>query len=63
MKQPTQNSMQDTWGNREFIDSWSSRMDWQKPLREMQMTMVGLMIPQTLESRPVSWIWAPDMGR
>lgn len=50
MKQPTQSSLEETWGNREFIESWSSRMDWQKPLREMQMTMVALMIPQTLES-------------
>ena len=50
MKEPTQNSLQDTWDNREFIESWSSRMDWQRPLREMQITMVGLMIPQTSES-------------
>jgi len=50
MKQPTRSSLEETWGSREYIESWSSRMDWQRPLREMQMTMVGLMIPQSPES-------------
>ncbi|MGH7846904.1 MAG: class I SAM-dependent methyltransferase [Candidatus Binatia bacterium] len=49
MKRPTQTSLEETWGSREFIEGWSSRMDWQRPLREMQMTMVGLMIPHSLK--------------
>lgn len=50
MKEQAENTAQKTWGKREYIESWSSRMEWQKPLREMQMAMVGLMIPHPLEA-------------
>ncbi|HWP60721.1 MAG TPA: class I SAM-dependent methyltransferase [Candidatus Acidoferrales bacterium] len=50
MKQPTQSELENTWGNREYIESWSARMDWQRPVREMQMTAVGLMISHPLEA-------------
>jgi len=45
MKEPKTASFEDTWGKREFIEGWDTRMDWQRPLREMQLKMVDLMIP------------------
>ena len=46
MKEPKAPSFQETWGKREYIEGWDTRMDWQRPLREMQLKMVDLMIPQ-----------------
>jgi len=43
-------SIHETWGKRDYIEGWSSRMEWQRPLREMQMAMVNLMIPHPPEA-------------
>jgi SAM-dependent methyltransferase len=50
MKEPRIPSIHETWGKREYIESWDTRMDWQRPLREMQLKMVDLMIPQAPEA-------------
>jgi len=44
------NLLQDTWGSRDFIEKWSSRNDWQAPIRGMQMLTVDLMIPHPLDA-------------
>ncbi len=52
MKEPKTASFQETWGKREYIEGWDTRMDWQRPLREMQLKMVDLMIPES-EDAPI----------
>jgi SAM-dependent methyltransferase len=38
-------SWQQTWGDREFIERWSTKGNWQAPIREAQTAMVLRMIP------------------
>lgn len=43
-------SLEETWGNREYIHRWSDRIKWQQPIRDMQITTVVLMIPHPPEA-------------
>lgn len=43
-------SLEETWGNREYIHRWSDRITWQQPIREMQITAVLLMVPHPPEA-------------
>jgi tRNA (cmo5U34)-methyltransferase len=36
---------QETWGSREFVESWAAKGDWQGPIRQAQVAMVLRMIP------------------
>ena len=38
-------SWQQTWGDRGFIERWSTKGNWQAPIREVQTAMVLRMIP------------------
>lgn len=43
-------SIDETWGNREFIESWIAKGGWQKPLRDMQTAMVLRMLPHPADA-------------
>lgn len=45
-------SIEDTWGNPEFIQRWVAKEGWQSPIREVQTAMVVHMVPHEL-SEPV----------
>jgi tRNA (cmo5U34)-methyltransferase len=36
---------QETWGSREFVQSWTAKGGWQAPIRQAQVAMVLRMIP------------------
>ena len=42
--------LEETWGKREFIDSWSTRGEWQKPIREMQMAAPLMIVPHPIDA-------------
>jgi tRNA (cmo5U34)-methyltransferase len=44
-------SLQNTWGNREFIERWIAKGGWQAPIREMQTAVVLRMIPHAPDAR------------
>ena len=43
-------SIEQTWGNREFIENWMAKGGWQAPIREMQMAMVLRMVPHLADA-------------
>jgi len=43
-------AIDETWGDREFIERWIAKGGWQAPIREMQTAMVLRMIPQPLNA-------------
>jgi tRNA (cmo5U34)-methyltransferase len=43
-------SIEKTWGNRDFIESWIAKGGWQRPIREMQTAMVLRMIPHPVDA-------------
>ena len=43
-------SIQETWGNREFIENWIAKGGWQAPIRDMQTAMVLRMVPHPADA-------------
>lgn len=43
-------SWQQTWGDKGFIENWASKGSWQAPIRDVQTAMVLRMIPQPIEA-------------
>lgn len=43
-------SWQSTWGNRDFIERWSTKRGWQAPIRDVQTAMVLRMIPHPIDA-------------
>jgi tRNA (cmo5U34)-methyltransferase len=41
--------MEETWGNREFIEKWIAKGGWQAPIREVQTAMLLRMIPHPID--------------
>ncbi len=39
---------QSTWGDKQFIEDWASKENWQAPIRDVQTAMVLRMIPQPI---------------
>jgi len=39
---------QSTWGDKQFIEDWASKGNWQAPIRDVQTAMVLRMIPQPI---------------
>ncbi|MBI2985400.1 MAG: class I SAM-dependent methyltransferase [Deltaproteobacteria bacterium] len=50
MESPSQKSLLETWGNREYIERWTARNEWQRPIRDMQLIAVDLMVPHAPEA-------------
>jgi tRNA (cmo5U34)-methyltransferase len=43
-------SIEETWGNREFIENWIAKGGWQAPIRDMQTAMVLRMVPHPVDA-------------
>lgn len=43
-------SWQQTWGDKGFIENWASKGSWQAPIRDVQTAMVLRMMPQPVEA-------------
>jgi tRNA (cmo5U34)-methyltransferase len=50
LKEKREMSLQNTWGNREFIERWIAKGGWQGPIRGMQTAMVLRMIPHPIDA-------------
>jgi tRNA (cmo5U34)-methyltransferase len=46
----TEESFQNTWGSRAFIEQWADKGGWQAPIREAQTAMVLRMIPHPIDT-------------
>ena len=45
-----QSAWDETWGSREFVESWAAKGGWQAPIRQAQFAMVLRMIPHALDA-------------